>query len=186
MSTLAAKEEIVSCATCAQTRANGDSQRRLLQSTCARQTEDFSRDEHNFLFFVRTPNERQTHVKAGKNSPQSDSFWGKRTHFTQKWPEKRNVVVVVVCIVWGAFPSPQRRGVKEGNGLVSCQHKKRALSLFNNTYNSVVWHMTTTNTRRALLHYYFLRVVTHSRCTLPTFPYPPAPLYSRRQPRLVK
>ena len=164
MSTLAAKEEIVSCATCAQTRANGDSQRRLLQSTCARQTEDFSRDEYNFLFFVGTPNERQTHVKAGK----------------------RNVVVVVVCIVWGAFPSPQRRGVKEGNGLVLCQHKKRALSLFNNTYNSVVWHMTTTNTRRALLHYYFLRVVTHSRCTLPTFPYPPARLYSRRQPRLVK
>lgn len=164
MSTLAAKEEIVSCATCAQTRANGDSQRRLLQSTCARQTEDFSRDEYNFLFFVGTPNERQTHVKAGK----------------------RNVVVVVVCIVWGAFPSPQRRGVKEGNGLVLCQHKKRALSLFNNTYNSVVWHMTTTNTRRALLHYYFLRVVTHSRCTLPTFPYPPAPLYSRRQLRLVK
>ena len=164
MSTLAAKEEIVSCATCAQTRANGDSQRRLLQSTCARQTEDFSRDEYNFLFFVGTPNERQTHVKAGK----------------------RNVVVVVVCIVWGAFPSPQRRGVKEGNGLVLCQHKKRALSLFNNTYNSVVWHMTTTNTRRALLHYCFLRVVTHSRCTLPTFPYPPAPLYSRRQPRLVK
>lgn len=87
MSTLAAKEEIVSCATCAQTRANGDSQRRLLQSTCARQTEDFSRDEHNFLFFV-TPNERQTHVKAGKNSPQSDSFWGKRNAFYSKMARK--------------------------------------------------------------------------------------------------
>ena len=149
-----------------------------LQSTCARQTEDFSRDD-TILFFV-TPNERQTHVKA-KNSHKV-TVLGKTNAFTNGQKTKRRRRRRVLC---GAFPSPQRRGVKEGNGLVLCQHKKRALSLLI-TYNSVVWHMTTTNTRRALLHYYFLRVVTHSRCTLPTFPYPPAPLYSRRQPRLVK
>ena len=61
MSTLAAKEEIVSCATCAQTRANGYSQRRLAVDVRA---DDF---RATTTFFVVTPMaKRMTNKQGGK------------------------------------------------------------------------------------------------------------------------
>ena len=63
MSTLAAKEEIVSCATCAQTRANGYSQRRLAVDVRA---DDFSRDDQFPFFLFVTPMAKRMTNKAGK------------------------------------------------------------------------------------------------------------------------
>lgn len=168
MSTLAAKEEIVSCATCAQTRANGYSQRRLAVDVRA---DDFSRDDQ-FPFFCCDANGQTNDKQGGKKEAK---LMGKNRG---KWPEKTKRRVKVLC---GGVPL---------NGLVLCQQhkKKRALSLFNNTYiqQRCMAHDNDTRATRTIALLLSLRVVTHSRCTLPTFPYPPAPLYSRRQPRLVK
>ena len=161
MSTLAAKEEIVSCATCAQTRANGYSQRRLAVDVRA---DDFSRDDQ-FPFFCCDANGQTNDKQGGKKEAK---LKGKNR---KKWPEKT------------------KRRVKGGCLSFLCQqHKKRALSLFNNTYiqQRGMAHDNDTHATRTIALLLSLRVVTHSRCTLPTFPYPPAPLYSRRQPRLVK
>ena len=141
-----------------------------LQSTCARM---IFRATTNFLFFVVTPMaKRMTNKQGGKKEAK---LKGKNR---KKWPEKTKRRVKVLC---GGVPL---------NGLVLCQQhkKKRALSLFNNTYiqQRCMAHDNDTHATRTIALLLSLRVVTHSRCTLPTFPYPPAPLYSRRQPRLVK
>ena len=91
MSTLAAKEEIVSCATCAQTRANGYSQRRLAVDVRA---DDFSRDDQ-FPFFCCDANGQTNDKQGGKKEAK---LKGKNRG---KWPRKRNVMLFF-C-VWGAF-----------------------------------------------------------------------------------
>ena len=138
-----------------------------LQSTCARM---IFRATTNFLFFVVTPMaKRMTNKQGGKKEAK---LKGKNR---KKWPEKTKRRVKVLC---GGVPL---------NGLVLCQqHKKRALSLFNNIQQRGMAHDNDTHATLTIALLLSLRVVTHSRCTLPTFPYPPAPLYSRRQPRLVK
>ena len=78
MSTLAAKEEIVSCATCAQTRANGYSQRRLAVDVRA---DDFSRDDQ-FPFFCCDANGQTNDKQGGKKEAK---LMGKNRG---KWPEK--------------------------------------------------------------------------------------------------
>lgn len=142
-----------------------------LQSTCARM---IFRATTNFLFFVVTPMaKRMTNKQGGKKEAK---LKGKNR---KKWPEKTKRRVKGGCL---SFPHKKK-------GLVLCQqHKKRALSLFNNTYiqQRCMAHDNDTHATRTIALLLSLRVVTHSRCTLPTFPYPPAPLYSRRQPRLVK
>ena len=145
MSTLAAKEEIVSCATCAQTRANGYSQRRLAVDVRA---DDFSRDDQ-FPFFCCDANGQTNDKQGGKKEAK---LKGKNR---KKWPEKTKRRVKGGCL---SFPHK--------TDLFCVNNTRRELFLFLITYNSVVWHMTTTHTRRALLHYYFLSASLRTRDAL--------------------
>ena len=148
MSTLAAKEEIVSCATCAQTRANGYSQRRLAVDVRA---DDFSRDDQ-FPFFCCDANGQTNYKQGGKKEAK---LKGKNR---KKWPEKTKRRVKGGCL---SFPHKKK-------DLFCVNNTRRELFLFLiiHTYNSVVWHMTTTHTRRALLHYYFLSASLRTRDAL--------------------
>ena len=121
-----------------------------LQSTCARM---IFRATTNFLFFVVTPMaKRMTNKQGGKKEAK---LKGKNR---KKWPEKTKRRVKVGCL---SFPHKKK-------DLFCVNNTRRELFLFLiiHTYNSVVWHMTTTHTRRALLHYYFLSASLRTRDAL--------------------
>ena len=120
-----------------------------LQSTCARM---IFRATTNFLFFVVTPMaKRMTNKQGGKKEAK---LKGKNR---KKWPEKTKRRVKGGCL---SFPHK--------TDLFCVNNTRRELFLFLiiHTYNSVVWHMTTTHTRRALLHYYFLSASLRTRDAL--------------------
>lgn len=121
-----------------------------LQSTCARM---IFRATTNFLFFVVTPMaKRMTNKQGGKKEAK---LKGKNR---KKWPEKTKRRVKGGCL---SFPHKKK-------DLFCVNNTRRELFLFLiiHTYNSVVWHMTTTHTRRALLHYYFLSASLRTRDAL--------------------
>lgn len=119
-----------------------------LQSTCARM---IFRATTNFLFFVVTPMaKRMTNKQGGKKEAK---LKGKNR---KKWPEKTKRRVKGGCL---SFPHKKK-------DLFCVNNTRRELFLFLITYNSVVWHMTTTHTRRALLHYYFLSASLRTRDAL--------------------
>ena len=120
-----------------------------LQSTCARM---IFRATTNFLFFVVTPMaKRMTNKQGGKKEAK---LKGKNR---KKWPEKTKRRVKGGCL---SFPHK--------TDLFCVNNTRRELFLFLiiHTYNSVVWHMTTTHARRALLHYYFLSASLRTRDAL--------------------
>ena len=121
-----------------------------LQSTCARM---IFRATTNFLFFVVTPMaKRMTNKQGGKKEAK---LKGKNR---KKWPEKTKRRVKGGCL---SFPHKKK-------DLFCVNNTRRELFLFLiiHTYNSMVWHMTTTHTRRALLHYYFLSASLRTRDAL--------------------
>ena len=119
-----------------------------LQSTCARM---IFRATTNFLFFVVTPMaKRMTNKQGGKKEAK---LKGKNR---KKWPEKTKRRVKGGCL---SFPHKKK-------DLFCVNNTRRELFLFLITYNSVVWHMTTTHTRRSLLHYYFLSASLRTRDAL--------------------
>ena len=121
-----------------------------LQSTCARM---IFRATTNFLFFVVTPMaKRMTNKQGGKKEAK---LKGKNR---KKWPEKTKRRVKGGCL---SFPHKKK-------DLFCVNNTRRELFLFLiiHTYNSVVWHMTTTHTRLALLHYYFLSASLRTRDAL--------------------
>ena len=121
-----------------------------LQSTCARM---IFRATTNFLFFVVTPMaKRMTNKQGGKKEAK---LKGKNR---KKWPEKTKRRVKGGCL---SFPHKKK-------DLFCVNNTRRELFLFLiiHTYNSVVWHMTTTHMRRALLHYYFLSASLRTRDAL--------------------
>ena len=142
------------CYLCAKTRAN-DIRKGGYQSTCARMI--FAR--RPLSFFVVTPMaKRMTNKQGGKKEAK---LKGKK----KKMARENDVVL----IKGGCFPF-----------CVNNTRRELFLFLIIHTYNSVVWHMTTTHTRRALLHYYFLSASLRTRDALfQLFPYPPAPLFTQ-------